>query len=284
MPYQFDNVLTAWTANSGKPILDRPLTSTGPSHNDFDGLMSRTQFAFQSICHCPGIRPKIFAVWKNYALFRQHSADPPQLWAVGDEYPGIFEGAVFSVDTQGGIADEAGRLERATPALQRIIDTRMRRGGRFAVTPSRRFLLKMERSTGDSKIIFLGVGPDPLFSIDTEQAISNDVGSAALAIGALYPFSTEKANRFAVLQRDARLIALKERGTVRFVVSPEKIPDPEKATQLRKIIAHLRETYQSGKQISKVFVTVTGDVIYHYRGSYYFAGKAPEGRNGFLFE
>jgi hypothetical protein len=229
------------------------------------------------------LQPELVGAPPRRPPVKDVAIDPGSL-AVGDEYPGIFEGAVFSVDTQGGITDEAGRLQRATPALQRIIDTKMWHGGRFAVTPSRRFLLKMERGTGDSKIVFLGIGPDPLFTIETEHAISNDLGSATLATGALYPYSTEKAKRFAVLQRDARLIAIKERGTVRFVVGPEKISDPEKATQLRDIIAHLRETYQSGKQISKVFVTVTGDVIYHYRGFYYFAGKAPEGNNGFLFE
>jgi hypothetical protein len=203
---------------------------------------------------------------------------------IGEEYPGVFEGDVYSVDTQGNITDEAGRLHRASPALQRIVDTWMRHGGRFTVTPSRHYLLKVERGNGDSRIIFIGFGLDPLFLIDTEETRSDDVDSTVLAPGDLYPFSADGAKRLAVLQRDSRLIALKERGSVRFVLSPKEIPDPDKATQLREIIAHLRETYQSGKQISKIFVTVTGDVIYPYHGFYYFAGKAPEGANGFQFE
>ena len=79
MPDQIDQVLTAGATDAGQPILDRPLSGTGPSHDNFDGLMGGAQLAFQSIGDGPGIWTEIFAVWKNYALFRQHSADPPQL-------------------------------------------------------------------------------------------------------------------------------------------------------------------------------------------------------------
>ena len=112
MPYQFDNVLTAWTANSGKPILDRPLTSTGPSHNNFDGLMSGTQFAFQSISHCPGIRPKIFAVWKNYALFRQHSEGDGQCSTAGVGHECPFD-ARPAARSSGSLAVEMEHVSRA---------------------------------------------------------------------------------------------------------------------------------------------------------------------------
>ena len=79
MPDQIDQVLTAGATDAGQPILDRPLSGTGPSPDNFDGLMGGAQFAFQSIGDGPGVRSKILAVWKNYALFRQHPADPPQL-------------------------------------------------------------------------------------------------------------------------------------------------------------------------------------------------------------
>jgi superfamily II DNA or RNA helicase len=210
------------------------------------------------------------------------TAIDPESLAIGGEYPGLFEGAIYRVDTQGSVMDEMGNPQRPTSALQNILTTQMTSGGRFTVTPNRNFLLKAVRDNGDAKIIFMGVGPAPLFLPSEHRSGSHQ--SAELSEGDLYPYSVEGAKRFSVLQRDARLIAIKDRGAVRFVISPEHISDSRKADELRRIISHLRDVYQSGKQISKVFVTATGDVIYSYHGACYYAGKAPEGQSGFLFE
>jgi hypothetical protein len=80
VPYQVGQVLTAGAANSSKPILDRPFSRAGPSPDGFDGLMGGTKLAFQSVGDGHRERSKILDVWKNYALFRQHPADPPRLW------------------------------------------------------------------------------------------------------------------------------------------------------------------------------------------------------------
>src|ERR1700716_2742788 len=79
MPDQIDQVLPAGTTDPCEPILDRPFPRTRPSHDDFDGLVGGPQLVPQSIGDCHGVRPEILAIRKNYALFRQHSADPPQL-------------------------------------------------------------------------------------------------------------------------------------------------------------------------------------------------------------
>jgi hypothetical protein len=80
IPDQIDQVLTARATDASQPVFDRPLPRTSPFPDDFDGLMGGAQFAFQSISDGPWVRFRILAVWKNYALFRQHSAGPPQLW------------------------------------------------------------------------------------------------------------------------------------------------------------------------------------------------------------
>jgi superfamily II DNA or RNA helicase len=246
----------------------------------FIGAERNEYYKWPEVSAC---QPELVGVPPRRPPVRDVAVDAEGL-VIGDEYPGVFEGAVYSIDTQGGITDETGSLQRPAPALQEKLDIWMRHGGRVAVTPTRHFLLKIERGTGDAKIIFLGVAPDPLFLVDNTPATTNDIDRAKMVAGDLYPFSAEGAKRLSVLQRDARLIARKERGNVKFIRGPEDILEPEKATSLRNIIAHLRDTYQSGKQISKVFVTLDGDVIYPYRGSYYFAGRAPEGKDGFLFE
>jgi len=79
IPDQIDEVLTAGATSPSQPVLGRPFPRTSPSPDDFDGLVGRAQLAFQSIGDGLGVRSRILAGWKNYALFRQHSADPPQL-------------------------------------------------------------------------------------------------------------------------------------------------------------------------------------------------------------
>lgn len=227
----------------------------------------------------------------------QPVADPPRRPPVTDAdvnveslipgaaYPGMFEGKIYGVDTQGNVTDDAGSLYEPTPSLRRILKQFMRGGGRFAVTPTRHFLLKMQRDEKSSAPVFLGVAPEPLFR-DADTARSNGPfeGDSRLGVGSVYPFSVAGAKRFSVLQRDSRLIAKKGAGGIKFVVPPEKVPDVAKAALLREIIGELRGVYRSGRQISKIFVTLSGDVVYSHDGRYHFVGKAPEGQDGFAFE
>ena len=56
VPDQIHQVIAAWAARPGKPVLDRPLPRTSPSPDDFDRLMGGTQLTFQSIGDGSGTR------------------------------------------------------------------------------------------------------------------------------------------------------------------------------------------------------------------------------------
>ncbi|HEV2548663.1 MAG TPA: DEAD/DEAH box helicase [Stellaceae bacterium] len=203
--------------------------------------------------------------------------------SVGERYPGSYEGTLYSIDTGGNVIDNSGRLLRPSPATRAILLKWLRGGGRFAVTPVRKYILKPERGGSASTIVFLGKSPEPLFERDEKLCEESSGVGSGLEFGAVYPFSVDGAERFSVLQRDSRLIAKKVDGNVRFVLPPKNIADPSDAAQLQLLIDRLRETYRSGRQINKILVTASGDVVYPYNGRYYFVGRAP-GNNGFEFE
>jgi hypothetical protein len=51
-----------------------------------------------------------------------------------------------------------------------------------------------------------------------------------------------------------------------------------------QVQAFLRGAYQKGHRISKITVTKEGHVVYIFDNQAIFAGIAPEGENGFIFE
>lgn len=212
---------------------------------------------------------------------RQESEILPGELSEGGPYPGSFEGELFSRDSQGNVVDEEGVPRRATAPLRSILQKWLPGGGRFAITPTRNYVIKLERSQGgQSQITWCGSAPSPPFEPDPTPAIAD----IPLSVGDLYPYTTVGGRRYSVLQRDPRLIALKAGRSVRFVVAPDKLEDPAKADRLRAIIVTLRSVYASGRHINKVLVTATGDIVYQIDGLSYFAGKAPEGPEGFRFE
>jgi hypothetical protein len=105
-----------------------------------------------------------------------------------------------------------------------------------------------------------------------------------LRLGSDYPLNLAHGKTYSVLQRDERLIAKKERGRISFVRSLDKETDPAKRLRLHDIQKALRGVYQSGRQISKIFVNDLGHVGYLYQGHAYFVGIAPEGNAGFVFD
>ncbi|WP_207455053.1 DEAD/DEAH box helicase [Azospirillum sp. SYSU D00513] len=215
---------------------------------------------------------------------RRHDGDiTPNELEAGGPYPGVFEGRIFSRDSQGNIIDEEGKSLRPTAELKAILAQWMHGGGRFAVTPTRKYIIRINGGNKEGhKLLWLGIAPTEMFNTSPEKAASYSTGP--LKEGDVYPFSLEKSCKFSVLQRDPRLVALKKGRNVQFVVSPEKLIDAEKAERLQKIIDSLHRVYRSGRLINKILVTDNGDAVYEYEGVPYFIGKAPEGKQGFEFD
>jgi len=201
----------------------------------------------------------------------------------GALYPGDSNaGPQYSMDTQGTIRSESGQLVEPHPQLPHILANLRRTGGRFRVTPRRRFVTRLEKVPEGWQTLFLGTLEVPLKLVEGDP--SHGVENGKLSPGDPYPLALVKGKEFSVLQRDKRLIALKSKGKVQFVVPADKLEDSGKSDALRQIQRTLAAVYKSGHQISRITVTASGDVVYVYENQAYYVGPAPEGAEGFLLE
>ncbi len=222
-------------------------------------------------------------------------ADPPRRPALdescvdektlvpGGPYPGDSDqGRMYSLDTQGTIRDESGKLVKPHPQLQAILRTHCRTGGRFRITPRNRFVTKLEKKRDGWQAIYLGRLDEPVEVVSGEPG--NGLSTVEYSPGSAYPLEQVKGNVFSVLQRDKRLIARKVKGRVQFVVAADQVADAKKRAALIQIQRTLAEFYARGHKISKITVTGEGHVVYVFQNQAYFVGYAPEGAEGFIFE
>jgi superfamily II DNA or RNA helicase len=201
----------------------------------------------------------------------------------GGPYPGDpDQGAMYSLDTQGTVRDENGKLVEPNEQLRAILANYRKTGGRFRVTPRQRFVIKLEKAADGWQRVYLGRLDEPLQV--AEERDSNGLPAGNYTPGAAYPLGQVKGQVFSVLQRDRRLIARKLRGRVEFVVPADRLADRHKQDALRQIQQGLADVYARGHRISKITVTAAGHVVYVFENQAYFLGHAPEGPAGFVFE
>jgi len=201
----------------------------------------------------------------------------------GGSYPGDpDQGQLYSLDTQGTIRGENGRLIKPHEQLRSLLRNYGLTGGRFRVTPQNRYVTKLEKTRGGWGVIYIGRLDAPLEPV--EQIEANGLANDQYTPGAVYPLTRVRGKVFSVLQRDKRLIARKVKGHVQFVVPAEKVSDPAKQKALAQIQQALADLYAHGHRINKITVTDEGHVVYVYENQAYFIGQAPEGAEGFVFE
>lgn len=197
-------------------------------------------------------------------------------------YPGdIEQGLAFTRDSQGTIRTEDGFFIEPNPELVAVLKQSLKTAGRFRVTPLRRFVLELEKIESGWRGVYLGRLTAPLVVVEhPEEALAERDWKP----GDSYPLTRAVGETFSVLQRDPRLLAMKTRGTVRFVPQLTEMPDLQKRRTLSNIQTYLRTAYTKGHKVSKVTVTKEGHVVYIWENQAYFVGHAPEGAGGFVFE
>lgn len=200
----------------------------------------------------------------------------------GDTYPGdTDEGNEYTRDSQGTIRTAEGLLIEPHPELATMLKASRKSAGRFRVTPAKRYIVELEKTAGEWRGVFLGALSSPIVAVHSED---DHAHAGDWQPGDAYPLERVSGKSFSVLQRDPRLIAMKERGQPRFVLSEERLSDPEKRRALSELQAFLKSAYQKGHRISKITVTKDGHVVYVFENQATFAGLAPEGASGFIFE
>ncbi len=200
----------------------------------------------------------------------------------GGPYPGDpSQGRVYSVDTQGTVRDEDGNLVWPNDQLSALLGQHHRAAGRFRVTPIKRYVTRLERTQTSWQTVYLGRLDQPL---EIAVASSDSEVPNEYRPGDPYPLERVKGKVFSILQRDNRLIAKKEKGSVRFVAPAENLDEDRKRERLRQIQQFLAEAYARGQRMSRVTVTGDGHVVFLHEGQAWFVGHAPEGAEGFIFE
>jgi hypothetical protein len=209
------------------------------------------------------------------------SVDATSLRA-GDTYPGdTDEGREYTRDSQGTIRTGDGLLTEPHAELTTLLKGSRKAAGRFRVTPVNRYVVELEKTDDNWRGVYLGTLGSPIRDIRPEE---NQAPRRNWQPGDVYPLDRVSGKSFSVLQRDRRLIALKERGQARFVVQAESVLDPEKRRALMEVQAFLSRAYRRGHRISKITVTKEGHIVYVFDNQAILAGLAPEGAEGFIFE
>jgi superfamily II DNA or RNA helicase len=200
----------------------------------------------------------------------------------GDTYPGdTDEGREYTRDSQGTVRTGEGLLTEPHAELTAILKQSRKAAGRFRITPAKRYVIELERASDGWRGVYLGALSSPVRDVKPEV---DQTASHKWQPGDAYPLARVSGKTFSVLQRDPRLIAHKERGQARFVVPADRVSDPEKRNALMQVQAFLSRAYQKGHRISKITVTKEGHVVYVSDNQAVFAGFAPEGADGFIFE
>lgn len=200
----------------------------------------------------------------------------------GGLYPGDpNQGRVYSVDTQGTVRDEEGNLVWPNDQLRTLLGQHHRAAGRFRVTPVNRYVTRLERTQTGWQTVYLGRLDQPV-----EIAVASSASEVPTEYrpGDPYPLGRVKGIVFSILQRDKRLIAMKEKGSVRFVAPAETLDEDRKRDRLRQIQQFLSEAYARGLRMNRITVTSDGHVVFVHDGQAWFVGHAPEGAEGFILE
>lgn len=199
-----------------------------------------------------------------------------------ETYPGnIDQGLAFTRDTQGTISTEEGTFIEPHPELLAVLKNSRKVAGRFRVTPSRRFVLELDKTDAGWRGVYLGRLNS---SVSVVQPSTDDVPARDWKPGDAYPLRRAVGKTVSVLQRDQRLLALKHKGQVRFVPPLSEMADITKRDQLSHVQSFLLTAFRQGHRVNKVTVTEEGHVVYLWENQAYFIGPAPEGPAGFVFE
>ncbi len=199
-----------------------------------------------------------------------------------ETYPGnIDQGLALTRDSQGTIRTDDGFLIEPHRELQAVLKNSLKTAGRFRVTPTRSFVVELEKTEAGWRGVYLGQLSCP---VQVVEVLGGQLPERDWQPGDAYPLTRAMGKTFSVLQRDPRLIALKLRGNVRFVPPLHEVTDEQRRKALSRIQAFLRNVQIKGHKISKVAVTGEGHVVYVWQNQAYFVGHAPEGSEGFTLE
>ncbi|MDP9280017.1 MAG: DEAD/DEAH box helicase [Gemmatimonadota bacterium] len=204
----------------------------------------------------PPVEPTEQAASPRAPVPREDDIDVEALKA-GEVYPGRYDGAEFSADTMGNVADPDGRIALNPQGVPTLIAELVERPGRFKVTPKRNAIL-VRRPVDEEAwtTVFVGVLVEP-FSFPVPGAQDESVDASSLSPGDAYPGPLEPATEFLFRQRGGGVVARRVRGGQEFGHGPEA----------EKVVEALQRVSLNGKPVSRFFVNELGDAFWREQGA-----------------
>lgn len=165
--------------------------------------------------------------------------------AVGDEYPGDYEGQEFTADAQGNIKDHQGDVFGPSQGVPDIVQRLKGSHGRFRVTPKKRAVLVLVEGRG---ILFGGLLEVPLEKI---AGVAKKTDGMELAVKT---------------RADGYRIAIKTKAGEAYARRTDTASDPNKGRDAEALSLKIRELEaELGRPIRKIhlstdnLVTVTAE-------------------------
>ncbi len=164
--------------------------------------------------------------------------------SIGETYPGAYEGAEYSADSQGNVTDQTNRIATNPQEVPDLIQQARGRYGRFRVTPRKRAILAL---SGDGQgIVLAGFLPEPF--VFSERTTKNGLQS-----------STDLMIRS---KADGYRISRKIPNGEAFARTRETANDKSRGEEAELLTAKIKE-YEgiTGKAIRKVKLLEDGSIV-----------------------
>lgn len=202
----------------------------------------------------------------------------------GGKYPGQYEGAELTCDSQRNITDADGRYALDTGDLATALLKVKEAGGKFRLTPKCRFVLVRIPTVDDEwETLFVTRLAKPLrFDVPTRSRESNDEvvrWAQDARPGDTYPFIglpvVDKGLRFK--RKSGGVISKKVRGGEVFARGIDKAEDSRKGTDAMRLVTAIKQLHRSGKRISRIEINEARHMLFREAGQLFFIGSIEAG-------
>jgi superfamily II DNA or RNA helicase len=194
----------------------------------------------------------------------------------GSRYPGQYEGAELTCDSQRNITGADGRYAVDTAEIAEAILKVKGSGGKFRITPKRHFVLVRVPSEEEWETLYVTRLAKPLrFDVPARKAGSTEEAvkwASAARTGDLYPFSgmpvIDHGLRFK--QKSGGVISKKVRGGEVFARSGDKAEDPARGAEAERLVVVIKELQKLGKKVNRIDINEAKHAVYREAGQLFF--------------
>jgi len=201
----------------------------------------------------------------------------------GGRYPGQYEGAELSCDSQRNVSNAEGQYAVETADVAEAILRIKGSGGKFRVTPKRRFVLVRVPADDEWETMFVTQLAKPLrFEVPARKGGSSEEAvkwASSARTGELYPFTgltlIDDGLRFK--QKSGGVISKKVRGGEVFARRGDKAGDAHKGADAARLVAAIKELQKVGKKVSRIEINEAQHVYYREAGQLFFVCALDKG-------